>query len=114
MSNKLKKIVASVMTVASLVVCTAGMSVSAANGKLTVDSSSATLYNESGATRYGNVNFTVINRATGSQVTSAGSSGNVVNYSSITATKGGYSAVTYRFKGNGTLLPTRMAVRACS
>lgn len=37
MSNKLKKIVASVMTVASLVVCTAGMSVSAANGKLTVD-----------------------------------------------------------------------------
>ena len=95
MSNKLKKIVASVMTVASLVVCTAGMSVSAANGKLTVDSSSAT--------RYGNVNFTVINRATGSQVTSAGSSGNVVNYSSITATKGGYSAVTYRFKGNGTL-----------
>lgn len=28
---------------------------------------------------------------------------NVVNYSSITATKGGYSAVTYRFKGNGTL-----------
>ena len=42
MSNKLKKIVASVMTVASLVVCTAGMSVSAANGKLTVDSSSAT------------------------------------------------------------------------
>ena len=80
MSNKLKKIVASVMTVASLVVCTAGMSVSAANG-----------------------NFTVINRATGSQVTSAGSSGNVVNYSSITATKGGYSAVTYRFKGNGTL-----------
>lgn len=36
MSNKLKKIVASVMTVASLVVCTAGMSVSAANGKLTV------------------------------------------------------------------------------
>lgn len=58
MSNKLKKIVASVMTVASLVVCTAGMSVSAANGKLTVDSSSATLYNESGATRYGNVNFT--------------------------------------------------------
>lgn len=51
MSNKLKKIVASVMTVASLVVCTAGMSVSAANGKLTVDSSSATLYNESGATR---------------------------------------------------------------
>ena len=86
MSNKLKKIVASVMTVASLVVCTAGMSVSAANGKLTVD-----------------VNFTVINRATGSQVTSAGSSGNVVNYSSITATKGGYSAVTYRFKGNGTL-----------
>ena len=103
MSNKLKKIVASVMTVASLVVCTAGMSVSAANGKLTVDSSSATLYNESGATRYGNVNFTVINRATGSQVTSAGSSGKVVNYSSITATKGGYSAVTYRFKGNGTL-----------
>lgn len=103
MSNKLKKIVASVMTVASLVVCTAGMSVSAANGKLTVDSSSATLYNESGATRYGNVNFTVINRATGSQVTSAGSSGNVVNYSSITATKGGYSAVTYRFNGNGTL-----------
>lgn len=62
-----------------------------------------TAANESGATRYGNVNFTVINRATGSQVTSAGSSGNVVNYSSITATKGGYSAVTYRFKGNGTL-----------
>lgn len=64
---------------------------------------SARNQNESGATRYGNVNFTVINRATGSQVTSAGSSGNVVNYSSITATKGGYSAVTYRFKGNGTL-----------
>lgn len=83
--------------------CAMGINANAANGTLTINTSSATLTNTSGATRYGNVNFIVINRTTGSQVTSAGNSGNVANYASLTASKSGYSAVTYRFKANAAL-----------
>lgn len=100
---KLKKLIASILAVGCLSTGLVGMSANAANGNLTIDTSSATLTNTSGATRYGNVNFIVINRATGSQVVSAGNSGNIVNYASLTASKSGYSAVTYRFKANAVL-----------
>lgn len=100
---KLKKVIASILAIGCLSTGLVGMSASAANGTLTINTSSATLKNESGATRYGNVNFIVIDRATGSQVVSAGNSGNVANYASLTASKGNYSSVTYRFKANATL-----------
>lgn len=100
---KLKKMIASILAIGCLSTGLVGMNASAANGSLTINTSSATLTNTSSATRYGNVNFIVINRATGAQVTSAGNSGNVANYASLTATKSGYSSVTYRFQANGTL-----------
>ncbi len=100
---KLKKLIASILAIGCLSTGLVGMSANAANGTLTINTSSATLTNISGATRYGNVNFIVINRSTGSQVASAGNSGNVANYASLTASKSGYSAVTYRFKANATL-----------
>lgn len=100
---KLKNVIASVLAIGCLSTGLVGMSASAANGTLSINTSSATLTNSSGATRYGNVNFIVINRSSGSQVTSAGNSGNVANYASLTASKSGYSSVTYRFKANATL-----------
>ena len=99
----IKRLVAVVAAAATLATGTVGLTANAANAYLTINTSSGTLHNTSGATRYGNVNFVVINRASGSQVASAGSSGNIVNSSSRTATKSGYSATSYRFKTNGTL-----------
>lgn len=104
--KRIKKMVTAICAVTTLAAYTVGMSVcvSAASGTLSMTSSSATLTNTSGAARYGNVNFNVINRSTGSQVKSFGNSGNVANYSSITASSSGsYSTTTYSFTGNATL-----------
>lgn len=99
---KLKKITIAALAAITMSAGAMGITASAGNS-LTINTSSATLTNGSGATRYANVNFIVINRASGAQVNSAGNSGNIANNSSITATKSGYSALYYRFKGNGTL-----------
>lgn len=100
---KLKKIAIAALAAITMATGATGITASAAYGKVEAYISSGTLTNTSGATRYGNVNFIVINRETGSQVTSAGNSGNVANYAALTASKSGYSAISYRFKANGTL-----------
>jgi hypothetical protein len=103
MKTTLKKMAAIILAATTLAVGTTGLSASAADASLSINTSSATLYNTSGATRYGNVNFTVINRSTGAHVKSVGNSGNIANYASLTASKGGYSAVSYRFTANASL-----------
>jgi hypothetical protein len=104
--KNVKRKIAAIIAAATMGVSIIGgtcMSASAANASLTINSSSATLYNTSGSTRCGTVNFIVINRATGSQVSSASDTGNISNGSSRTASKSGYSVETYRFKASATL-----------
>ncbi len=99
-----KRIVTSVLTFATLATtAVGGITASAAAGSVTTGSGYATLTNTSGTTRYGIVSLQVVNRNTGATVARTSNEGVLTNYSSVTATASGYSAVTYRFNGSGTL-----------
>lgn len=100
----IKRLVAVVAAASALATGTVGLTANATDpAHLTITTSSGTLHNDTSDTHYGNVNFVVIKRSSGSQVESAGNSGNIPGYASIPASVGGYTAVEYRFKTNGTL-----------
>ena len=99
----IKRLVAVIAAATALATGAVGLTANAADASLTINTSSGTLHNDTSDTHYGNVNFLVIKRSTGSQVASDGDSGNVPGYSSISAGVGGYTAVEYRFITNGTL-----------
>lgn len=100
---KLKKFAIAALAAMAMATGAMGITASAAPGTVTINTSSCTLTNTSGTTRYGNVSFRVIRRSDGVQVNSASNGATLSNYASVSAGVGGYSSVNYRFEGSGSL-----------
>lgn len=105
---KIKKIVAGVLATATLASGALCVGASAATrsypARITLNGTSATLYNESGTTRYCTCDFYVYSRTTGNKLGEDHKGDVRASGGSLTATKTGYASVTnYYHEGYGAI-----------
>lgn len=106
-----QKIIVCAIAITSLLGVTTSISANAADGSVSVNTSSATLNNLTNDSRWGTATFIVFDRATSFQVDIGTNGGVLPGYSSITATLRPnpdgtiptYSPIYYRFDGVGQL-----------
>lgn len=105
--KNIKKIAAGFIAVAAMATSITAISASAANeGEITINTSSATLYNHTNQARWGTIYYIVYDRDTDAQV-DINSNGGIIpgtgNSSISVASPGSYSTAYYKFVAIGQL-----------